>query len=115
MTTMINPLDQTPAVLARANASEKPLMSGQELWVTLGYPTANAFAQAARRRTTPVPVFSLPGRRGKYALRIDVVTWIADLRQLADSGASHGAAATDLPINAGNFPQLGFDSEGGVL
>lgn len=60
-----------------------PLLCGQELWMLLGYRSANAFSQAARRGTTPVPVFRIAGRRGQHALRADVEAWLAKLPELA--------------------------------
>lgn len=62
---------------------ESPLMSGPELWRKLGYRSANAFAQAARRGTTPVPVFPIAGRKGQHALRADVSAWLSKLPELA--------------------------------
>lgn len=61
-----------------------PFMSGAELWQALGYRTAGAFSQAARRGTTPVRVFGIPGRRGKHALRADVMNWTTQLLQTAE-------------------------------
>lgn len=63
----------------------QPYMSGKELWLALGYRTAAAFSQAARRGTTPIPVFDIPGRRGKHALHRDVLAWQDELRQVAAS------------------------------
>jgi hypothetical protein len=66
-----------------------PLVSGSELWRALGYRTATAFSQAARRGTVPIRVFSLPGRRGQHALRADVVAWQSQVKQLAQSPINH--------------------------
>lgn len=60
-----------------------PLLCGQELWMLLGYRSANAFSQAARRGTTPIPVFPIAGRKGQHALRSDVEAWLAKLPELA--------------------------------
>jgi hypothetical protein len=70
---------------------ECPLIGGSALWKALGYPSANAFSQSARRGTTPVPVFSLHGRRGQYALRKDVLAWLASLPSLAERATSEPA------------------------
>lgn len=58
-----------------------PLMGGEGLRRALGYRTAPAFARAVRLKTVGVHVFEIPGRRGKFALTADVVTWLANLSQ----------------------------------
>jgi hypothetical protein len=62
---------------------QRPLVSNEELREALGYSTMDAFRQALARRTVPVPVFSLPNRRGKYALVKDVADWLATQREAA--------------------------------
>lgn len=57
-----------------------PMLSGERLSQALGYPSMGAFRQALVRGTVPVPVFSIPGRRGKYALVVDIASWIASQR-----------------------------------
>jgi len=60
-----------------------PMLSGEDLWVALGYPSMEAFRQALSRNLLPVPVFSLPHRRGKFALVKDVAHWLAICRATA--------------------------------
>lgn len=57
-----------------------PLVGGTALWRSLGYPSAEAFRQAARRNRLPVCVFQVPQRRGKFALAADIARWIAKVR-----------------------------------
>lgn len=57
-----------------------PLMGGEDLRRALGYRTWSAFARAARLDGLGVKVFELPGRRGKFALTIDVATWLVAMR-----------------------------------
>lgn len=60
-----------------------PLLTGNSLRKALGYPSLEALRQAVARDKVPVPVFSLPNRRGKFALSKDVATWLADQRNRA--------------------------------
>lgn len=60
-----------------------PLVGQDDLRATLGYPTMEAFRQAQARRQLPVPVFSLPNRRGKFALAKDIAMWLAACRSTA--------------------------------
>lgn len=54
-----------------------PMLGNDDLRVALGYPSREAFRQALTREQVPVPVFSLPRRRGKFALVKDVAAWLA--------------------------------------
>jgi len=53
-----------------------PLMSGEALWRSIGFKNAAAFRQAKYQRRLCVPVFSIPQRRGTFALTKDVADWI---------------------------------------
>jgi hypothetical protein len=57
-----------------------PLIGGKELILSLGYPSAAAFRQAQRRGQLPIEVFSIPNRRGKFALRADFAHWLNSLK-----------------------------------
>jgi len=63
-----------------------PMVSNEDLRIALGYPSKDAFRQALSRKRAPVPVFSLPQRRGKYALTKDVAAWLAAQRNAAITG-----------------------------
>ena len=71
-----------------------PIVGQDELRQALGYASQDAFRQALARGRLPVPVFSIAGRRGKYALSKDIALWLAQLRHAAVSGQ---AAAGDVP------------------
>lgn len=58
-----------------------PLMTGEALRLALGYPSKDAFRQAIARRTTPIPVFGIEKRRGKFSLTKDVAAWIVAQRE----------------------------------
>lgn len=63
-----------------------PILTGDALRKTLGYPSMDALRQAYSRGTLPVPVFPLKNRRGKYALVKDVARWLAENRNQAATG-----------------------------
>lgn len=60
-----------------------PLMSGEALWCCIGFKNAAAFRQAKTQGRLCVPVFSLPQRRGTFALTQDVADWIGNLAREA--------------------------------
>ena len=57
-----------------------PMLGGKDLQAALGYRSGDAFRQAVSRNTIPVPIFSIDNRRGKFALVMDVATWLAKQR-----------------------------------
>lgn len=57
-----------------------PLLGGTALYRALGLPSAAAFRQAAIRGGLPVQVFSIPHRRGRFALTREVASWLASLQ-----------------------------------
>ncbi len=58
-----------------------PLLTGDLLVSSLGYPSMMAFRKAVERNTVPVAVFTIPRRRGQYALSRDVALWLAEQRE----------------------------------
>lgn len=75
-----------------------PLLGGPTLVAALGLASAAALRQARKRGHVAVAVFTLPKRRGVFALTRDVADWLAQAR--TDS-ASHSTqtkgASTDQP------------------
>jgi len=59
------------------------LIGGDELRRLLCYPTVEAFRQAVRRGTAPVPIFPLKHRRGHYAIAKDIALWLTECRERA--------------------------------
>ena len=57
-----------------------PLLTGEALRRSLGYPSMGALRQAVARGKAPVPMFQLKDRRGKFALAKDVAYWLAKQR-----------------------------------
>lgn len=51
------------------------IVGGAQLTRALGYPTQQAFRQAVARGRVPVPLFTIPGRRGKFAQSQDIARW----------------------------------------
>jgi len=58
-------------------ATHGPMLTGEVLWKSLGYSSADAFRQAASRKNVLVPIFAIEHRRGKFALTKEVARWIA--------------------------------------
>lgn len=54
-----------------------PLITGEDLQRALGYRSIDALRKAIVRKNTPVAVFSIEHRRGKYALIKDIAQWLA--------------------------------------
>lgn len=52
------------------------LLGGATLVCALGYASTAAMRQARRRGTLPIPLFTVPGRRGYFALSRDVADWL---------------------------------------
>lgn len=65
------------------------MLTGKNLIKILGYPSKDAFRQACRRGTVPVPLFEIENRRGKYALVKDVARWLAHRRATASVPKDH--------------------------
>lgn len=74
-----------------------PVLGGGDLRRALGYVNAAALRQARRRGQVTVPLFTLPKRRGMFALTRDVADWLSDARTRAigGDGCSGPAAGTD--------------------
>lgn len=58
-----------------------PILGGADLAQAMGYRSLAAFRQARRRGQVEVALFTLPNRRGVFALGLDVARWLADAYQ----------------------------------
>lgn len=56
-----------------------PLLHGKNLWLTLGYVSAQSFRKAVRHGTVPVATFTIENRRGRFANTRDVAEWLKSL------------------------------------
>lgn len=57
-----------------------PVVGGSELTKALGFRSQGAFRQALARNGLPIRVFTIPGRRGRFALTSDIARWLWELR-----------------------------------
>jgi hypothetical protein len=64
-------------LLAELLAQWGYVMGSAGLRQALGFPTQAALRQSISKKTVPVPVFSIPGRKGPFALSHDVARWLA--------------------------------------
>jgi len=55
-----------------------PMLTGSDLVKVLAFPSAAAFRKAKSRNTLPISVYSLPNRKGTFALTKDVANWLAN-------------------------------------
>ena len=60
------------------------VLPSADLVKVLGYRTPGAFRQAVVRGTVPVRLFTIPHRRGRFALALDVATWMCRQRNDAE-------------------------------
>ncbi|HEV2682372.1 MAG TPA: hypothetical protein VGV14_17850 [Rhodanobacter sp.] len=58
------------------------VVGGRTLSLLLGYPTQQAFKRAALRDALPIRVFTIQGRRGKFATVKDVARWYQSLQRV---------------------------------
>lgn len=65
-----------------------PLMGGNDLRKSLGFRSADSFERAVRSGSLGVSVFTLVGRRGKFALTSDVAEWLVTQRDRAASNSA---------------------------
>lgn len=83
-----------------------PLISNDDLRQALGYPSNEAFRQALVRKRVPVPVFDFENRRGKYALTVDVASWLVAQRKRAFTQCAEATAEVSAST---------LDKEGGPM
>lgn len=98
------------------------LVGSDVLWRVLGYRSPGAFRQAAHRGQVPVPLMSLPHRRGRYALRREVTAWLHQIAAtsaaalgsggpkpaLAEKTAEESAAVPGLSAKSSAFGAMAF-------
>lgn len=72
------------------------IVGGARLTRVLGYPTQAAFRQAVARGRVPVPLFTIPGRRGKFAQVHDIAVWVHQ----GSGRSTTPAPSSEPPISA---------------
>lgn len=70
----------TDALEASLTRTLGPVLGGAQLTKALGYPTQSAFRRTVARGAVPIPVFTISGRRGRFALTRDVAAWLISIR-----------------------------------
>ena len=63
-----------------------PLLGGEPLAAALGHRGVASLRQARRRGQVMVPLFTVPNRRGWFALTLDVADWLSATRMGASAG-----------------------------
>jgi len=53
-----------------------PTLGGRDLYAALGFKTYGAFHRSKQRDEIGIKIFTLPGRRGWFALTTDVAKWL---------------------------------------
>lgn len=69
-------LNSAEALEASLTRTLGALVGGASLTRSLGYPTQAAFRKALARNRVPIRVFSIEGRRGRFALVRDLAAWL---------------------------------------
>ena len=73
-----NPIQRLADELEHGLTARYGVMLGSNaLWRELGFRSPAAFRVALSRGMIGVPFFTLPNRRGRFALAKDIATWIA--------------------------------------
>ena len=57
-----------------------PLLASRDLWKILGYASPAAYRQSRVRGQLPIAEFKIEGRRGKFALTLDVANWLFETK-----------------------------------
>lgn len=55
-----------------------PIVGGKDLYTALGFKTYASFHRVKRLDELGVHVFSLPGRKGWFAMTAEIAAWIRD-------------------------------------
>lgn len=53
-----------------------PLLAAEDVIEILSFPNANAYRQAIKRGSIPIPMFHVSGRTGRFALASDMAAWL---------------------------------------
>jgi hypothetical protein len=77
-----------------------PLLGGHTLVAALGHANAASLRQARKRGYLAVPVFTLPKRRGFFALTRDVAAWLAEARLEASAPMNSRTEKGDNDLKA---------------
>ena len=98
-----NPIQRLANELEHGLTARYGVMLGSNaLWRELGFRSPAAFRVALSRGMIGVPFFTLPNRRGRFALAKDIAAWIANQRHASQINGADGAADCDQSIPSSN-------------
>ena len=78
------------------------MLGSNALWRELAFRSPVAFRVALSRGMIGVPFFTLPNRRGRFALAKDIAAWIANQRHASQINEADGAANCAQSIPSSN-------------
>ena len=87
-----------------------PLMGGADLRKAIGYRSAAAFQRAVREKIIDIRVFGIPGRRGKFALTLEVAAWLTVVSNVVDAAILPSTDKSRLE-NVGEGPNTAEEAE----
>lgn len=61
------------------------MVGGSDLANLLGYRSADTLRKAVVSKSLRLRTFLVPGRQGRFALTVEVVDWLVDLREGSDA------------------------------
>ncbi len=76
------------------------MLGSNALWRELGFRSPAAFRVALSRGMIDVPFFTLPNRRGRFALAKDIAAWIACQRHAVQINETEGVVDRDQSISS---------------
>lgn len=62
------------------NSYGSPLLTGEKLAEAMGYRSIHSLRKHMSQKTFPVKLFTIKGRRGRFALVKDIACWLATQR-----------------------------------
>jgi hypothetical protein len=78
------------------------MLGSNALWRELAFRSPVAFRVALSRGMIGVPFFTLPNRRGRFALAKDIAAWIANQRHASQINEADGEANCAQSIPSSN-------------
>lgn len=57
------------------------IVGGADLASLLGFRSTDTFRKSINNNTLTLKTFTIPGRQGRFALTLEVATWLATLRE----------------------------------
>lgn len=99
------PIALDDAIYEDLRRQHGPILGGEDLSKALGYRSLAAFRQARRRGQVEVELFSLPNRRGVFALGLEVARWLVKVSQSKNSPSvqqnsmASSQKGADMPID----------------